>query len=96
MGELGANFCRNDFLKSKLNEMDFRGTVLSERLCTVSNIIAFTAIQDMDTSSAKRFSINILGSHMLYSGSKNGDPFDMYLSRENPIVHRLFECSVLL
>ena len=24
MGELGANFCRNDFLKSKLNEMDFR------------------------------------------------------------------------
>ena len=23
MGELGANFCRNDFLKSKLNEMDF-------------------------------------------------------------------------
>ena len=24
MGELGANFCRNDFLKSKLNEMDFK------------------------------------------------------------------------
>ena len=24
MGELGANFCRNDFLKSKLTETDFR------------------------------------------------------------------------
>ena len=27
MGELGANFCRNDFLKSKLNEMDFSSGV---------------------------------------------------------------------